>query len=79
MSFDRPSTGVFVMQCDACFDTLELTADEGHPTEDVPACLKLAREAGWKAKKVVGYAWEHYCPACAELPDDEQVPRPKPQ
>ena len=78
MAIDVPNSGVLVVCCDLCFDTLELTADEGHPVADRVACLKLAHEAGWKSEKHVGYAWEHYCPTCASLPDEDRVPQSRP-
>lgn len=74
MALDRPDKETFVFQCDRCPETLEFNADEGHPVADTAACIRLAKEAGWSAKKVVGYDWEHYCPDCTKLPEDEKIP-----
>lgn len=82
MSFDKPSDEVFVLQCDACFDTLEFTAaetdsDEFVDPKDTVACLLAAKRKGWRSDKHVGFSWEHYCPGCAKLPDSERHPRAK--
>jgi hypothetical protein len=71
MAIDTPSSGILVFCCDICFETLEMTADEGLPVADRVACLRLAKEAGWKSEKHVGYAWQHFCPDCGDAAAEE--------
>lgn len=77
MSFDKPSADVFVLQCDACLDTIEFTEAEGVAPDDTVACLTASKKLGWKSEKHIGFAWEHYCPTCAKLPDAERYPHTK--
>jgi hypothetical protein len=77
MSFDKPSTDVFTLQCDGCLDTIEFTEAESVDPANTVECLTAAKKLGWISEKHVGFAWENYCPDCAKLPDSERHPRPK--
>lgn len=75
MSIEKPERGMLVIQCDACDEHIDFNADEGQPTDDMVACLKLAKEQEWRSDKHVGYGWEHYCPDCAKLSDHDRRPK----
>lgn len=61
MSIERPSKGVLVFQCDACFDTHEFSKAEGDEIGDFFACWRVLREEGWSIAEK-----EHRCPDCTE-------------
>ena len=65
MSIEKPQPGMLVIQCDACEDHIDFTADEGQPADDMVACLKLAHELEWQSTKQTGFDWQHWCPDCA--------------
>lgn len=71
MSIERPEQGMLVIQCDACEDHIDFTADEGQPSSDPVACLKLAKELEWRSYKQTGFDWQHFCPVCAPAADAE--------
>jgi hypothetical protein len=77
MSIEKPERGMLVIQCDACEDHIDFNADEGQPTDDMVACLKLAKEQGWVSQKPVGFQWEQYCEECAKLSDVNRRPKPR--
>jgi hypothetical protein len=65
MSIEKPEPGLLVIHCDMCDEFIEFSRDEGQPTDDPAACLRLAKEVGWKSEKQVGFDWSHYCEDCA--------------
>ncbi len=71
MSFERPGRGLLVFQCDACFDTFELSKDE-HDIQDFRSCWAIMREEGWtmrssaaKGGQALGGNTEHLCADCS--------------
>jgi hypothetical protein len=74
MSFERPSKGVLVFQCDVCFDTFELSKEE-HDIQNFSSCWAIMREEGWTLSNMrptegggrfaLSLATEHLCPDCS--------------
>ena len=72
MSHERTSHG-YTFACDTpgCGNTIEPTPlARGSAPRDFQDSFADAKEAGWRAVKVVaqsgrGPQWEHRCPACA--------------
>ena len=76
MSFERPSRGLLVFQCDACFDTFELSKVDTN-LQDFRSCWTIMREEGWTltstrttpgsgGRSPLNYATEHLCPDCSK-------------
>lgn len=62
MSFERPSKGALVFQCDVCFDEQkEFSKTEGDDVSDFRACWQTMREDGWTMSGT-----DHLCPDCSE-------------
>lgn len=62
MSFERPSKGLLVFQCDVCIDErYELSAADGDPVGDGKACWAVLHAEGWTIQKS-----EHLCPDCSK-------------
>lgn len=72
MSFERPSKGVLVFQCDVCFDTFEFDKANGDEIGDFRACWNTLRGEGWsmkngrKSETASGYHTEHLCSDCSK-------------
>lgn len=57
MSFERPSRGLLVFQCDVCFDEQhEFTGGESFQE-----CWRELHAEGWTLNGV-----EHFCPDCSK-------------
>jgi hypothetical protein len=76
MSFERPSPGLLVFQCDVCFDTFELSKEDTN-IQDFRSCWAVMREEGWTMKSTrsqngsggrgaLAYATEHMCSDCSK-------------
>lgn len=62
MSFERPSRGLLVFQCDVCFDEQhEFSKAEGDDVSNFKTCWATLREDGWTMKGT-----EHLCPDCSK-------------
>ena len=62
MSFERPSPGLLVFQCDVCFDeTREFSKADGDDVRDGKACWAVLREEDWTMN-----GSEHLCPDCSK-------------
>lgn len=62
MSFERPSRGMLVFQCDVCFDeTHEFSKADGDDVNDGKACWSTLREEGWSMN-----GSEHLCADCSK-------------
>lgn len=61
MSFERPSRGLLVFQCDVCFDTFELSKADGADVQDFRSCWGLLHEDGWTMSGT-----EHLCADCSQ-------------
>jgi hypothetical protein len=71
MSIERPSKGILVFQCDACFDTYEFNKAEGDDIGDFFACWRVLREEGWTINNLANNspgakASEHFCGDCSK-------------
>lgn len=62
MSFERPTRGVLVFQCDACFDTHEFSKADGVDVKDFRECWRILHEDGWTIHKS-----DHLCPDCSQI------------
>jgi hypothetical protein len=76
MSFERPSKGLLVFQCDVCFDTYELSKDD-IDLQDFRSCWALMREEGWTlrstrtapgigGRNALSNSTEHMCADCSQ-------------
>ena len=62
MSFERPSKGLLVFQCDACFDTFEFSKAEGADVQNFLACWhELHADEGWRVN-----GGDHLCSDCSK-------------
>ena len=61
MSFERPSKGLLVFQCDVCFDTFELSKAEGADVSNFRECWRELHEQEWTMSGT-----EHLCPDCSK-------------
>ena len=62
MSFERPSRGLLVFQCDACFDERrEFSKADGDDVNDGKACQAALRDEEWTMSGT-----EHLCPDCSK-------------
>jgi hypothetical protein len=68
MAFDRPDHYTLVFECEACPDQHEYVADR---SPDFAVVWKAARELGWITIKLPGQPWQHFCPGCAEMAQQE--------
>ena len=66
MSFERPSKGALVFQCDACYDTFEFHKSDGRNVNDFRECWSVLHDdEGWTMKSERGTT-EHLCRDCSE-------------
>ncbi len=65
MSFERPSPGMLVYQCDICYDTRELAKANGDPVHDTRACWRQLVGEGWSFGEI--NADEHLCEDCTKI------------
>lgn len=52
--------GAFVVNCDECPDSIEITEEDWH------AMMRSLRAEGWRTFKDGEGGWAHVCPACVE-------------
>lgn len=62
MSFERPSEGLLVFQCDVCFDTFEI----GDDVDNFRACWSRLRKDGWSMSTSEKGTAEHLCSDCTQ-------------
>lgn len=70
MSTERPSKGMLVFQCDACYDTREFSKSEGDPISDFRACWQVLREEGWTIDNS-----NHLCEDCSQIAKTDRMRR----
>lgn len=62
MSFERPTPGLLVFQCDVCFDEQhEFSKADGANVNDFRECWHELHDEGWTMS-----GKEHHCPDCSE-------------
>lgn len=82
MSFERPSKGLLVFQCDVCFETFELSKDD-HDLQDFRSCWAIMHEEGWSLRTTrpgnegghnsLSKSMEHLCPDCSKTARDDRA------
>ena len=82
MSFERPGKGLLVFQCDACYDTFELSKDD-HDLQDFRVCWNIMREEGWTLRNMrpaegggrfaLASSTEHLCSDCSKTAKSDRA------
>lgn len=73
MSFERPTKGVLVFQCDACFDTYEFCKADGADVGDFRQCWRELHDEGWTLSNTrpshtsASSTTEHLCSDCSQI------------
>lgn len=61
MSFERPSNGLLVFQCDVCYDEQREFSNSEDDVTDFRACWQQLRKENWTMNGT-----DHLCPDCSE-------------
>lgn len=74
MSIERPSMGILVFQCDACYDTHDFNKTDGDNVGDFFECWRTLKEEGWsihndpkKGNSPGATSAEHFCADCTQI------------
>lgn len=70
MSFERPTKGMLVFQCDVCYDTRELAKANGDPVGDFRASQRQLIEEGWSLGSAPE---EHLCEDCTKIAEADRA------
>jgi hypothetical protein len=69
MSFERPTRGLLVFQCDVCFDEQhEFSKADGADVSNFRECWTELHEEGWTMNGT-----EHLCPDCSATARDDRA------
>lgn len=68
MGTERPSKGVLIFQCDACYDTHEFSKAEGDDVGNYQECWRVLHDDGWRMKN-----GDHLCTDCAKIAKSEET------